>query len=268
MTARFFTTAALTVSLSMAPGLAQTPAELLQKGIYAQETAGDLDSAVQIYRQIVASASNQPAIAAQAQFRLTQSLLQKEDFNGVRKEFDTLVRNYPDQQSLVNEMGEHLRTIAANGPAQLLGYFQNGKYHHYWTGVELTAPAGWTFTSQRANADGWDRVDLVDPTGHATTPQVVMTKEPGPKALQPAVFEPRPQGANLVLNDRGLPLYSPPEPAKLSPAGYCRPAAAQTEIQAEPARRCRRVSCLRVSPGKHSAQDNRRSTGAQRRSRL
>ena len=30
---------------------AQAPAELLQKGIYLQETAGDLDGALQIYRQ-------------------------------------------------------------------------------------------------------------------------------------------------------------------------------------------------------------------------
>ena len=160
MIARFIATAVIAASLFSVPAFAQTSAELLQKGIYLQETAGDLDGAIQVYRQIVVSASNQPVIASQAQFRLTQSLLQKGDLAGAAREFETLVRNYPDQTDLVNTMGQRLRTIAENGPTQLLGSFQNGKYHHYWTGVQLTAPAGWSFTRQRANPDGWDRVDL------------------------------------------------------------------------------------------------------------
>lgn len=171
--------AALAASLTLVAGFAQTPAELLQKGIYTQETAGDLDGAIQIYRQVVGLASNQPAIAAQAQFRLTESLLQKGDLAGAGPEFETLARSYSGQQELVDAMGQRLRTIAANGPAQLLGSFQNGRYHHYWTGVELTQPPGWTFKGQMARPDGWDRVDLIDGAGKAGTALVVIRRAPG-----------------------------------------------------------------------------------------
>jgi hypothetical protein len=181
--------ASMAASLTLIAGFGQTPAELLQKGIYTQETAGDLDGAIQIYRQVVGLASNQPAIAAQAQFRLTGSLLQKGDLGGAGPEFETLARKYPGQESLVDEMGQRLRTIAANGPAQLLGNFQNGRYHHYWTGVDLTEPAGWTFKNLKAQPDGFDRIDLADRGGKATQAMVVVRRQaasgssPGPVYL-------------------------------------------------------------------------------------
>ena len=46
---------ALAALLLALPCVAQTPAELLQKAIYTQETAGDTAGAIQIYRQITAS---------------------------------------------------------------------------------------------------------------------------------------------------------------------------------------------------------------------
>jgi hypothetical protein len=45
-------------------------AELLQRGIYAQETSADLDGAIKIYRQLVDSHPQQREIDAQAQYRL------------------------------------------------------------------------------------------------------------------------------------------------------------------------------------------------------
>ena len=35
--------------------MAQSPADQLQKGIYAQETAGDIDGAIKIFRQVANS---------------------------------------------------------------------------------------------------------------------------------------------------------------------------------------------------------------------
>src|SRR5947209_16155909 len=75
---------------SLGQGLAQAPAELLQKGIYMQEAAGDVDGAVQIYRQITASAAPQSQLAAQAQFRIAEILLQKGDLQGAATEFSVL----------------------------------------------------------------------------------------------------------------------------------------------------------------------------------
>jgi hypothetical protein len=206
MNARFIGIAALALSLSSGWLFAQTSTQLLQRGIYLQETAGDLDGAIQVYRQIAASTSNQPAIAAQAQFRLTQSLLQKVDFTGVGQEFQAFARKYPDQQSLVDAMGTRLRAIAEQGPVQLLGSFQGGVYHHYWTGVELTAPAGWTFQGQSARPDAWDRVDFVDGSSKATSAVVVMIRNnlPSEPSTYPVAYHiggPVPEGWQVATSN-------------------------------------------------------------------
>src|SRR4051812_19436452 len=85
------------------PGSAQSPADLLQKGIYAQETAGDLDSAIQIFRQVASSSTTNKSVAAQAQYQLVLCMLQRGDRSGASKEVETLARNFPDQQDMVNK---------------------------------------------------------------------------------------------------------------------------------------------------------------------
>ena len=57
MTARYFASLFAAALLVAATAGAQSGADLLQKGIYTQETLGDLDGAVGIYRQITASAT-------------------------------------------------------------------------------------------------------------------------------------------------------------------------------------------------------------------
>jgi hypothetical protein len=91
---------------------AQSAADLLQQGIHAQETAGDLDGAIRIFRQ-VASGTNKP-LASQAQYQLVLCLLQKGDRTGAAKEAQALEQNFPDQKDLiakarrVTEAGESL----------------------------------------------------------------------------------------------------------------------------------------------------------------
>src|SRR2546430_2216182 len=88
---------------------AQAPAELLQKGIYLQETAGDLDGALQIYRQITeASPSGASAVAAQAQYRIAEALLEKGDLNGAATEFNKLAVRYSEHQALIAKMARRL----------------------------------------------------------------------------------------------------------------------------------------------------------------
>ena len=60
-----------------APAAPASPSELLEKGIYNEETKGDLDSAIAIYQQLVAEANVNQSLAAQAQFRLGQCYLKK-----------------------------------------------------------------------------------------------------------------------------------------------------------------------------------------------
>jgi tetratricopeptide (TPR) repeat protein len=103
MTSKFVAAAVLAAALAV-PGSAQSASELLQKGIYTQETAGDLDGAIQIYRQIVASGPAQHEIAAEAQYRMAEALVRKGDLTGAALEFQKLARDYSEYQALISRM--------------------------------------------------------------------------------------------------------------------------------------------------------------------
>jgi hypothetical protein len=163
----FVATTALVLSFSAASGLAQPVAQLLEKGIYYQETAGDYDAAIQIYRQIVTSSSDR-TIAAQAQFRLTETLLAKADLTAAGEEFAKLARDFADSRPLVSVMAARIHALGENGVPQILGTFRNGRYHHNLTGTELTVPPDWQFRSQKGQPDGGDRIDLADSNGRGT----------------------------------------------------------------------------------------------------
>jgi TonB family protein len=102
-------TLAVALILAASPAPAQTAAELLQKGIYTQETAGDLDGAISLYRQIVNSGSSPRDLAAQAQYRLAQSLIQKGDLGNAASEFEKLARNYADYGKLISNLANVAR---------------------------------------------------------------------------------------------------------------------------------------------------------------
>jgi hypothetical protein len=112
---RFVAVAMLALSLLATAGSAQTAAELLQKGIYTQDTAGDLDAAIKIYRQVISSAGNQRALAGQAQYRLVVCMLRKNDRGAADKEFQILAQYFADQQDLVSQA----RALLPGGPALL-----------------------------------------------------------------------------------------------------------------------------------------------------
>jgi tetratricopeptide (TPR) repeat protein len=80
---------------------AQTASELLQKGIYLQETMGDLDGAMKIYKQVGQMAQQSRADAAQAQYRLGLCLEKKGQQAEAARTFQKLVELYPEQTDLV-----------------------------------------------------------------------------------------------------------------------------------------------------------------------
>ena len=103
MTNQYFFAAVVAVLLLGAPANAQSAADLLQKGIHAQETVGDVDGAIQIFRQVAASPTANKVLAAQAQYQLVVCMLQKGDRAAARKELDLLARNFPDQEDLATK---------------------------------------------------------------------------------------------------------------------------------------------------------------------
>lgn len=103
MTIRHLATALVATLLWGIPASAQSAADLLQKGIYAQETLGDLDGAIRSYRQVLTSYPANKQIAAQAQYQLVVCMMKKGDRQAAAGELDALARNYPDQAQLIGE---------------------------------------------------------------------------------------------------------------------------------------------------------------------
>lgn len=101
MTSRFIAVAIFAVLLATVPAFAQTAGEFYQKGIYTQQTVGDVDAAIQIYRQVIASAGGQRALAAQAQMQIVSALMQKGDLPRAKREFNRLLRMYADQKEVI-----------------------------------------------------------------------------------------------------------------------------------------------------------------------
>jgi tetratricopeptide (TPR) repeat protein len=179
--------AILAVSVVLALGSAQdqqSAAVQYQKGVYAQNTTGDLDAAIQIYRQVIASNPSQRSIAAQAQYRLAQALLQKGDLNDAAREFQVLSSSYAEYKELIKSLagaipertvyvgspspGGGVLRLIGRAPVSEIGTFENGRYHHNLTGIVFDAPAGWTLGTQGASSDDGEIVEFNDPTGKLT----------------------------------------------------------------------------------------------------
>lgn len=105
------TTIAILALFSLAhPVSAQSAAELLQKGIYTQETVGDIDAAIRIYQQVIALGSDARVQAAQAQYRLGLCLVRKGSTAEGTKAFEKLIADYPDQKELVTAARQQIQT--------------------------------------------------------------------------------------------------------------------------------------------------------------
>jgi len=93
------------------------PSDLLEKGIYSQETKGDLDSAIGLYQEVIAKAKDSEALAAQAQYRLGVCYYKKRDFAKASAAFEKLKTDYPDQKDLIALAQEYLSTAVVLQPA-------------------------------------------------------------------------------------------------------------------------------------------------------
>lgn len=92
-------------------------AELLEQGVYSEETKGDIDAAMLLYQQVIAKADANQAVAAQAQFRLAGCLDKKKDYAGATAAFEKLIRDYPNQKELVAFANEYLADGVTLRPA-------------------------------------------------------------------------------------------------------------------------------------------------------
>ena len=66
---------------------AASPSELLEKGVYSEESKGDLDAAMQLYQQVIMESRDQQSVAAQAQYRLAVCYYKKKDYQKSNEAF-------------------------------------------------------------------------------------------------------------------------------------------------------------------------------------
>lgn len=93
---------AVVATMALAHGaMAASVSELLEKGIYTEETVGNLDQAITIYEKVVAEAKANQSLAAQAQFRLGQCLLKQGKKAEATAAFQKLISGFPGEKELV-----------------------------------------------------------------------------------------------------------------------------------------------------------------------
>jgi len=104
-------TAAMAATAATSPAAAVKPAsepvsELLEKAIYKEESAGDLDAAIQIYQQIIQHAEANRHAVAEAHYRLGMCLIKKGDKEKGVEILGKLVKDYPEEKDLVKKAHE------------------------------------------------------------------------------------------------------------------------------------------------------------------
>jgi tetratricopeptide (TPR) repeat protein len=87
------------------------PAILLQEALYEEETAGNLDKAIDLYGQVLQEAADVERLAARATYQLGLCHLKKGDNEQAVQYFQTVVRNYPQQASVVKKARQELEQI-------------------------------------------------------------------------------------------------------------------------------------------------------------
>ena len=158
-TVQWFAIVLLTAVLS-GSSLGQNPtaSDLLQKGIYTQETIGNLDDAIKIYKQVVQRGRESRSNAAQAQYRLGICLLKKGQQAEAISAFRKVIEEYPEQTELVNQA----RTYIPSDLKLLPASWADGEILEYDVNMEFmkAAPPGsiktwYAFQPSKGHPDRW-----------------------------------------------------------------------------------------------------------------
>jgi len=99
---------ALTV---VSPVRAESALVMLEKGIYAEQTKGDVDAAMKIYQKIIGDAKANRKFVAQAQYRLGVCYAKKKQTDKAVAAFKTLIATYGEQKALVALATERLKKL-------------------------------------------------------------------------------------------------------------------------------------------------------------
>jgi carboxyl-terminal processing protease len=93
---------------AVAPVRAVSPAELLEKGIYTEETKGELKTATEIYQQIADDPAATRSLVAQAQLRLGLCQLKLGNKPQAISALERLTQEFPDKDKLLSIVDQHM----------------------------------------------------------------------------------------------------------------------------------------------------------------
>jgi carboxyl-terminal processing protease len=100
--------AAILLLTSGSPTRAASPAELFERGIYTEETKGDLKAASDLYRRIVDDPSASRSLVAQAQLRRGLCELKLGHKPQAISALERLTQEFPDKDKLLALVEEHM----------------------------------------------------------------------------------------------------------------------------------------------------------------
>jgi hypothetical protein len=90
---------------------AKSPSLLLQEGLYAEKTEGDIEKAINLYEQVLEEAGQIERLAAKATYQLGMCYLKKGQKDKAAEYFQQVVSNYSTQKILVKKADEQLKKI-------------------------------------------------------------------------------------------------------------------------------------------------------------
>jgi hypothetical protein len=206
MTNKLTAVAAVAV-LALAPAQAQSVAELLQKGIYAQESAGDLDGAIQLFRQAINAASSSRALAAQALYHIGAAQAAKGDTGGAAQTLRQLIDQYPEQRDLAARLQQYL---PAYKPSSAQAGFTATVYRDPGTsGVSFVLPPGWTASQSEVDSSkSGINIFLNDPANSQVSIIFWVRTEKIDASTLPQTILVRPEHKEAELRSAGIPDFT------------------------------------------------------------
>jgi len=91
----------------------KSPSLLLQEGLYAEETEGDLEKAINLYEQVIDEAGEIQRLAAKATYQLGMCYLKKGKEQKAAEYFQQVVSNYQTQNVLVKKASIQLEKVSS-----------------------------------------------------------------------------------------------------------------------------------------------------------
>ncbi len=160
--------------LALAARAADSPSVLLQKGIYAEETEGNVDAAIKIYEQIGAEAATNRAVAAQALYRLAMCYQKKGSNPQAIALLKELLRQFPTETALgeqaqarLTELGQApsdvvtIRKLPITLPGEVMAVSPDGRFFASWANsydIVVSEPATskrWTLVTGTSALHVW-----------------------------------------------------------------------------------------------------------------